>query len=970
MEEQRILCEGREQELQMCGEYISQYDPIQSFVFNLYGEGGIGKTVVTQELYRNYLDYITDFHQGIKTVYVNASGCFSIPALLLRLRMSLGDDPYDFEKFDIMYELFYDASEYVKLKRIQELTAPEGENLAGLILDFAMNEVDEDYKSLRKSTVSDRLVDFIKFTGPIIDRIPIEHILDWVKKNNELKMLSDLVEDIIKSKGIFKEEKKLIKFFCDAVTDTKNYPLSPFLFFIDNFQNGSLEINRGFRFQNLDGFFEFIRRFPAFWFISSRNVLTYHADNNFAKYELKGLNADAAKKIIRQIQGSNKITNLENVSKNILSLSNENVNDDKGQKLELYSPIILRILCQVLEKEIEKTREDHPEQNELEISPEIFTDIPERSALIYYYEMGKTSVDLDCFHILSCADVWDDYTLTVLKERLQFYLLNTRHILAQDSMTELLGDNSIKLHDRIAEALRKSANNRIRFDVYAIMYDAFLEIQLTSPILEEGVLRNFFVFAKEYCENLALGEYRYRGKDAYNAYVFFYKAFLKSIKKLKERISGAMIDIYWNVVREFSNIAVKFKIRNLDDITEAYHQLGIVAYDAGDSKKAEKIDAEFLSFARETGYKYGEIIAANALAVDHSANHLYEEAYKYGKLSLETALNAIFEIAETSDIQFLKKVCKFYTQYLVLPQTDVYNTNYAENHENAIKEKAELVQKIGDIEKGHPVYKAREIWEKMLTTRGNIPWYFLEDPVLKKEKAVYALPYGQDTYYLRKYYYGEEDSRTLQSYHNIGVYLMKYAGCCEEGDICDNRMDINNSYANAEKIFSKVYEIRKKVLGVTYGITKEQYFRELEDNANAGELSFLNIYERTAIEHIFEEGYDNCPAAALESLQYKSNACYLISQKSELLEVKKEKLDEAVRISDIVTVARSFLLGPYHRKTLESMRYSAEYYWAKRNKEMAAKRIRYAFGHLKQDQISVEQYKKYEQLFNIITTEK
>ncbi len=970
MEEQRILCEGREQELQMCGEYISQYDPTQSFVFNLYGEGGIGKTVVTQELYRNYLGCITDCHRGIKTVYVNASGCFSIPALLLRLRMSLGDDPYDFEKFDIMYELFYDASEYVKLKRIKELTAPEGGNLAGLILDFAMNEVDEDYKSLRKSTVGNPLVDFIKFTGPILDRIPIAHIFDWVKKSNELKMRSGLVEDIIKSKGIFKEEKKLIEFFCEAVTDTKDYPLSPFLFFIDNFQNGSLEMNRGFRFQNLDGFFEFIRRFPAFWFISSRNVLTYHADNNFAQYELKGLNADAAKRIIRQTQGAEKITNLKNVSENILSLSNENVNEDNGQKLELYSPIILRILCQVLEKEIEKTREDHPEQNALEISPEIFSDIPERSALTYYYEMGKTSVDLDCFHILSCADVWDDYTLTVLKERLQFYLLNTRHILARDSMTELLGDNSIKLHDRIAEALRGSANNRIRFDVYAIMYDAFLEIQLTSPILEEGVLRNFFVFAKEYCENLAFGEYRYRGKDAYNAYVFFYKAFLKSIEKLKERISGAMIDIYWNVVREFSNIAAKSKVKNLDDITEAYHQLGIVTYDAGDSKKAEKIDEELLAFAQKAEYKYGEIIAANACAVDCSANHLYNKAYEYGEISLEAALNAIFEIAETSAAQFLKKVCEFYSQYLILPQSDGHNTNYVENHENEIKENAELIQKICDIEKGHPAYKAREIWESMLTTRGSIPWYLLEDSVLKKEKAAYALPYGQDTYYLRKYYYGEEDPKTLQSYHNIGVYLMKYAEYCEKGDICDNRIDIENSYTNAERIFLKVHEIRKKVLGVTHNITKEQYFRELEDNANAEELSFLNVYDRTAIERIFEEGYDNCSAAALESLQYKSNACYLISQKSELFEVKKEKLDEAVRLSDIVTVARSFLFGPYHRKTLESMRYSAEYYWAKRNKEMAGRRIRYAFGHLNQGQISGEQYKEYKHLFDIITTEK
>ena len=970
MEKQRILCEGREKELQLCGEYIEKYNPEQSFVFILYGEGGIGKTIVTQELYRNYEEYISDRHMGIKTVYVNASGCFSIPALLLRLRMSLGDDPYDFEKFDIMYELFYDASEYVKLKRMNEFTTSENRNLAGLILDFVMNEMDKDFASLRRSTVRDPLVDFIKFTGPILDRIPIENILDWIKKSNKLKKCSGIVEEIIKSKGIFKEEKKLIELFWEAVTDTNSNPLSPFLFFIDNFQNGSLEMSQSFCFQNLDAFFELIRRFPAFWFVSSRNVLAYRADENFIEYELKGLNADAAKRIIQKTWGADKITNLENVEANILSLSNENVIEENGHQLELYSPIIIRILCQVLAKEIEKAQGNHLEQKGFEISPEIFSDVPEQSALTYYYEMGKTSVDLDCFHVLSCADIWDDYTLTVLKEKLQFYLLNTRHILAQDSMTELLGDNSIKLHDRIAEALRESANNRIRFDVYEIMYEAFLEIQQTSPILEEGVLRNFFVFSREYCRNLALGVYKYRRKEAYSSYTFFYKAFLKSIEILKERISEAMIDIYWNVVREFSAIAVKCRTKKLDEVTEAYHKLGIVVYNAGDSKKAEKIDNEFLSFAEDAEDKYGEAIASNALAVDYSANRLYGEAYKYGKRSLEVALRVIFEIAETSDTEFLERVYEIYFKYLQLPQSDEPNIEYVENHEIIIKENAEFIQRIRDIEKGNSIYKAKEIWEKMLITRGNIPWYFLEDPMLKKEKAKYSLSYGQDTYCLRRYYYGEEDSRTLQSYHNLGVYLMKYAEYCDTGDICDYSIDVRKSFSKAKEIFTKAYEIRKRVLKISLNISKEQYFQEIADKVNAEELGFLDVFDRSTIENFFEEGYDNCPAAALESLQYKSNACYLLSKKAVDLKTKDEELNEAVRLSDRIIVARSLLFGPYHRKTLESMRYSAEYYWAKGERETAEKRIRYAFGHLKENQISDEQYEEYKRMLMIITDKK
>ena len=51
------------------------------------------------------------------------------------------------------------------------------------------------------------------------------------------------------------------------------------------------------------------------------------------------------------------------------------------------------------------------------------------------------------------------------------------------------------------------------------------------------------------------------------------------------------------------------------------------------------------------------------------------------------------------------------------------------------------------------------------------------------------------------------------------------------------------------------------------------------------------------------------------------------------------------------------------------MRYSAEYYWAKGEKEAAEKRIRYAFGFLDEKQVSDRQYKEYKELLDIITDE-
>lgn len=183
------------------------------------------------ELYRNHLNYITEEHTGVRAIYINASGCFSIPALLLRLRMGLGNDLYDFEKFDTMYELYYDASEYIRLNRMREIESASNRNLAGVILDFAVNSINEEYKNLRKSAISDPIVDFIKFSGPILDRIPVSSIFKCIKENEAFKDRLEVVEDITNSKGVFKEEEKLIEFFREAVSDSDGRTKSPFSFY-------------------------------------------------------------------------------------------------------------------------------------------------------------------------------------------------------------------------------------------------------------------------------------------------------------------------------------------------------------------------------------------------------------------------------------------------------------------------------------------------------------------------------------------------------------------------------------------------------------------------------------------------------------------------------------------------------------------------------------------------------------------
>ena len=78
--DEKFICIGRQNEQRDLEQYIMDYTIGTSYVVNLYGRGGIGKTVLTKALYRN-CDKMNNRgnQQKMKAVYINASGCFDIP---------------------------------------------------------------------------------------------------------------------------------------------------------------------------------------------------------------------------------------------------------------------------------------------------------------------------------------------------------------------------------------------------------------------------------------------------------------------------------------------------------------------------------------------------------------------------------------------------------------------------------------------------------------------------------------------------------------------------------------------------------------------------------------------------------------------------------------------------------------------------------------------------------------------------
>ena len=153
---------------------------------------------------------------------------------------------------------------------------------------------------------------------------------------------------------------------------------------------------------------------------------------------------------------------------------------------------------------------------------------------------------------------------------------------------------------------------------------------------------------------------------------------------MKERISEALIEVYWAVVTEYKDIAEKSIADDFSNICEAYHQLGIVVYNSGDSKKAGIIDEEYLDFVEKKKDIYGLASALNALAYDLSANHLYSISYEHGKKSLYVALEGIRNIAEENELA--KNLYGLYNQYFTLPEEEVDTANCLENIEEIVEE--------------------------------------------------------------------------------------------------------------------------------------------------------------------------------------------------------------------------------------------------------------------------------------------
>jgi len=232
-----------------------------------------------------------------------------------------------------------------------------------------------------------------------------------------------------------------------------------------------------------------------------------------------------------------------------------------------------------------------------------------------------------------------------------------------------------------------------------------------------------------------------------------------------------------------------------------------------------------------------KIKALNSTAYDCSAEHAYEEAYKWGTQGLREAQKLCDSLIEKyipeEDVQVKMLYAPEDCEQMVV-EGDNTEMLY-ELHKNLV-EAYKRVWEMRDTQNEAKKVLWEIITKDIQNLRGNLPWYILKNPELKlandreerlqKEECV---RYGIRTYWMRRCMYdalhasesentGENVKeckiRMLKSYHNVCVYLAQneeVAKACLLGtEVLDETQRIMEKVTPKEKASDFLNELKQE----------------------------------------------------------------------------------------------------------------------------------------------------------------
>lgn len=938
--------EGRTKDITYLKRLVYEYNtPAASRFLNIHARSGMGKTTLVKNLIDNLEEDSNNLEGRYEFKYADTSDCISFEQVLLRIRMAFGNSADSFKDFDLLYILFYDYSEYKKMitqDRFYQKLTNGNSSLKNRIKDFWENVKNE--KTIAKSVAviieiavgcfalaSDQEI-FSTIAGPILSAVNFETIIakmsSVIKSDSEFEEIENIFESA-KSLDEYRRNCLLVNYFAKGLNNYDN--LAKRVIFVDNYNNRTTVDNEDY----ILGQNSIVNQGHAFWIFCSHNDLTAQMPNipgrQTGAYNLNTLDKEAVSALVDSLPDSSR-----------LNPDNKNEIIDIIHKRSNGLPMKLVIFLKVLEQQLKENINNTPGKEEYYVEPDRFNgNFDDKEGLRFYFEMGKTDLEKDCFRILSCKEVWDENFYDIIRERIQLYLLNTRNLLENDSLIEEITDGKIKLHDEVRESLYDYENNIIKYDVIEIMYKYFLHQQDIQPIGDIDALQSFYTFAVELCNGLRNHRFKHMNISAASAYKKFYLAFYKTIVYLDNHFllsinSSKLYRLYDKIVTKYEEVVGKD-----EEYQDVLYNFGLYLYNIGKVTEASEIDKKYVHLIND---EYGKnsisnlsdalayAKAYNAYAYDLSGLQRYNEANQYGQKSIEIAFRSLEETNNEPDYSNARH--------------DIIQAIYRLDCAKDMREKEDLLSIIKEnfklLEKDS---KSKDLFAQLLKTRGNMPWYWINIPEQSADKCKDAINYGYNTWKLREIFYGENNQNTLTSMNSYAAYRIKCSSFA-----LDKKLDFTQE--TIEKLLLDSLDTLNALMAKYFATTKfdkdiREAYHESYDKIFKDTVDIKNVFKEIDIKLLYS---DKCfhkdePMAtteefndftllytnnkmALESGQYMSFAYHCLARNTFSTNQNEsiKYINKAILIGNQVLLGRIRLLGEKHKKTIETLNYTARYY--------------------------------------------
>ena len=224
-----------------------------------------------------------------------------------------------------------------------------------------------------------------------------------------------------------------------------------------------------------------------------------------------------------------------------------------------------------------------------------------------------------------------------------------------------------------------------------------------------------------------------------------------------------------------------------------------------------------------------------------------------------------------------------------------------------------------------------------------MPWYWINIPERAETCWQYAIHYGYNTWKLRELFYKENHQNTLTSMHNYAAYRIKCSSLALDEKLVIPQKTIEKMLLESLDTLSDL--IQKYFFSTEFSKSISASYSDDKIFADAANMKAL--FKKTDIRSYYS---DNCfkmnakmetseeitdftllytnNRSTLESGQYMSFAYYCLAQNTLSSNQAKsiEYIETAIRIGNQILLGRIRLLGGKHKKTTETLNYTARYY--------------------------------------------